>query len=96
MGPHARRFKREVEQLVASYLDWNWPKGLEANAIQQQASCPMSSDARNVCAVHLLRDPVGEGGNGGLGITSVEMIACAAFYAATMRAFAADGLGSFR
>ena len=58
--------------------------------------CPMSSDARNFCAVHQLRDPVGEGGNGGLGITSVETISCAAFYAATMRGFAADCLGNFR
>ena len=56
----------------------------------------MSSDARNFCAVHQLRYPVGEGGNGGLGITSVETISCAAFYAATMRGFAADWLGNFR
>ena len=32
----------------------------------------------------------------GLGITSVETISCAAFYAATMRGFAADYLGNFR
>jgi len=51
--------------LVASYLDWKLSKSLDANAIQQHASCPMSSDARNFCAVHQLRDPVGEGGNGG-------------------------------
>ena len=82
--------------MFASYLDWKLLKCLDASAIQRQASCPMSSDARNFCAVHQLRDPVGEGGNGGLGITSVETISCAAFYAATMRGFAADCLGNFR
>ena len=95
MAPHAQHFDKAVEQLVAEYLDWELPTNLDPAIIDQQASSPMSLNARNFCALHQFRDPVGDGGNGGMGVTPMEMVTGGAFYAATVKAICYEAQGQY-
>jgi len=95
MVQHAKDFNKAVKQLFAEYLDWKLPTNLDPAIIDLQASSPMSLDARNFCALHQFRDPVRDGGNGGMGVTPMEMVTGGAFYAATVKAICYEAQGQY-